>query len=125
MNSCENLKEKALFLFRTKTNKNQEKIIKAFNKKFNCKINKNDIKTNHEDTVNFIFDGFEILGMYSFNCIHFHFIAETFVRYNIIETIEDLGYFIDKYVAKQSKTTVNINEPYEFDEDYIKLVGIK
>lgn len=119
--NCENLKERALNLYRPKTNKNQNKIIKEFNKKFGCTINKNDIRIDAEDTVNFIFDGFEIMGMNSFNSIHFHFSTETFVRYNTIETIEDLGYFIDKYIVNQSKTTVNISKSYINDEDYINL----
>ena len=79
-------------------NGNQNKILKEFNKKFGCEINSEDVKIDHEDTVNFIFGGFRIMGMYSSKCVHFHFYAHKYICCNMIENIEDLGRLIYDYV---------------------------
>lgn len=119
---CDNLGEKALLAFRSQMNKNQLKIKKTFEKKFGCEVDLENIRIDHEDTVNFIFDDFEIMGMYSCKCVHFHFHTKTFVRWGLIETIEDLGYFVNKYITKKTKTTVDVSLSLDLDEDYIFLM---
>ena len=116
-----NLKERALALFRKNKYKKEQKIIKDFNKRFGCKLDLEDVELKW-DIVIFHFDGFDIWGNSCKGKSYFNFQTETFVRYGLIETIEDLGYLVEKYIMKQSKCTVDASESLMDDEDYIALM---
>lgn len=96
-----NLKERALMLFKNKKNKKECIIRTAFNKKFKCNLDVKDITLKY-GIVCFEFDGFEIWGnTTSDGEPYFNFHTDRHLIYSEINTIEDLGYFIDVYVENK------------------------